>query len=116
MKRKLKILLATILAFSIFPIMANAATFGLPFGGKIINTFYCTCSLNTLLTIGSPMGGMFMYQPGTSTLYRNYNVFFSGPWTVGLASGYSTCMVYSGNSCVSRGGGQLIRKIGTSGF
>ncbi|MEK9157839.1 MAG: hypothetical protein AAB638_01485 [Patescibacteria group bacterium] len=116
MKRLLKFIVVLVLAFSMFPIITNAASFGLPFGGKILNTSYCTCSFNTLLTIGGPIGGTYMYQPGTSTLYRNYHVWSSGPWTVGITSGYSTCMVYSGNSCVSRGGGPLIRKIGTSAF
>ena len=91
--------------------------FGGAFGGRTYSVTYCTCSLpfSILLSpVGPPRGGSFMYQPGISTLYMFYSVFSAGPWVLGTSSGNAICKIYSGNSCIVRGSGPIIRKIGTS--
>lgn len=57
---------------------------GKPFGGKVILEIDCDCPPKTsLLTIGSPAGGLFLKTPATKKfLIGDVDV---GDWTVGLA-------------------------------
>src|SRR3989344_2010374 len=102
----------------IFPLAGFAFAFSNPlggaFGGRTTSVTYCTCSFSLMLNVGPHKGGTFIYIPFVSTVYKYYQVFSSGSWVLGTSSGTSTCLVYSGNSCVSRGTGSIIRKIGTS--
>ncbi len=94
--------------------MALAANpIGGAFGGRVLNVIPCTCSFGLMLTVGPPVGGTFIYQFGSSTLYKNYSP-TTGNWVLGTTLGRSTCLVYAGTSCVSVGNGALIRKMGTS--
>ncbi len=71
----------------------------IPFGGMVATSFFCNCSGNFLLTVTPPVGGQFVYYPGTQA-YLNYNLGFStGIWTMGLYSPGGVCMVYVGKGC-----------------
>lgn len=113
-KRLLLSLLISVLIFGGFPIFTNALGFGIPFGGRILSVTYCTCSFSLMVSVGPPRGGTFIYQPGLSRLYSYYRIFSSGPWVLGTATGNSTCLIYSGNSCVPVGAGLVMRLVGTS--
>jgi hypothetical protein len=54
-----------------------------PFGGRILESFWCNCSDTLMLTIGPPVPGVFIYSASMSTLYLYYSVWRPGPWTLG---------------------------------
>jgi len=102
-----------VLSFSV-PSWAGAFSLNTPFGGKIITSIPCTCSVGSWVTVAFPRPGSFIYTPGLSQIYRNYQLFRPGPWALGIASGFGTCMVGAPPYCVSIGSGPIIRKVGTS--
>ena len=55
-----------------------------------------------------------MYQPGGTILYQFGQIYRGGVWLLGLASGYTPCMVIAGKTCVDIGGGPQIIIVGTS--
>ncbi len=84
------------------------------FGGRILSVIPCTCSAGLLLIVGPPVGGTFIYQPGASTLYKNYAP-IPGHWALGTSIGKGVpCMVGIPPFCASAGSGALILKLGTS--
>ncbi len=90
----------------------NAKAFA-PFGG-IIKSFYCPCSNNYMITVGPPVPGVFMFEPGTSVLHPFFNIYRSGVWALGIASGFSTCWVPVTKGCAPVGSGMVIIRVGTS--
>lgn len=66
----------------------------------------------TLVTVGSPKGGMFMLSPATK-LYLKGNV-SQGHWVLGLASGGMVCIKKFGKICLPVGGGPIISMVGTN--
>jgi len=95
--------------------LAQISGLSTPFGGRVIMRISCTCSLDTLLIVGLPVGGSFILSPG-SRVYRNYAP-FPPNWVLGTASGFSTCFVLiptTPPSCVPAGSGPIIRIMGTS--
>lgn len=85
-----------------------------PFGGTT-SVFPCTCSGNYRITVGSPRPGVFMYQPGFTIEYENYNALRSGVWALGLAqNSLVQCWVPSGWGCSMIGAHPPIYIIGTS--
>lgn len=72
---------------------------GIPFGGLILNVFYCNCSFNLAVVVGPPVGGVYMYQPGASLIYAYYQIFRSGPWVLGTFVPGGACMQYVGFGC-----------------
>ena len=113
------LIVALILAFGLALIpqtnsLAAIGGFG-PFGGRVLSRTQCTCGADTLLFVGSPVGGSFMLSPA-SRVYLN-NAAFPRNWVLGLASGFSTCFVVVPStppSCAPVGGGPIIRIMGTS--
>lgn len=86
-----------------------------PFGGRTQTEKRCTCSNGcSLLTLGGPKGGDFMWCPSTR-MYQYYN---HSPmaWQLGLAGQYMPCMVRVGYYCVQQGGGPLMQMDGTSQY
>jgi len=114
MRRILFITLIITLSVLEFPLIAQALSFGVPFGGKIVTSIPCTCSVGSWVTISFPRPGSFIYTPGLSQIYRNYNLFRPGPWAIGIASGFGTCLTGAPPACVPIGSGPIIRKVGTS--
>jgi hypothetical protein len=56
-----------------------------------------------------------IYQPGASTLYKNYNVFGTNQNVLGTYTGGGTCLVINGPECNTQGSPRgTISKIGTS--
>lgn len=84
----------------------------IPFGGRVLRTINCTCSGGTLVYVGPPRPGTFMKTAATK-VYDKKHV-STGRWVLGTAVGYQVCMVYSGNSCTSVGGGPIMTKVGTN--
>ncbi|GEM_PF-2944378 len=89
-------------------------------GGTIEQSIICTCSANIALKIkgvtGS-FGGDFIFQPGASQLFACYNIFSSGPWVLGTASGNAQCEQVRGEECEQDEqvpNGQVIQILGTS--
>ncbi len=86
-----------------------------PFGGRTQTEKRCTCSNGcSLLTLGGPKGGDFMWCPSTR-MYQYYN-HSPTAWQLGLAGQYMPCMVRVGYYCVQQGGGPLMQIDGTSQY
>jgi len=98
-------------AFYLLPVKQLNAV--VPFGGKILNVKYCTCSFNLLLTVGPPVGGKYMFGPG-SKLYAYGQVYRAGPWVLGLAGAPQVCMMVGSHGCYPAGTGLKIIQVGTS--
>jgi hypothetical protein len=88
-------------------------------GGTIQSTeTECTCSGGTLIEFESYVDQStheYIYQPGVTTLYSNYNIFSSGNYFLSTHFPYGTCLVYVGESCETEGNPEgTLTKIGTS--
>jgi hypothetical protein len=82
------------------PRHARAAT-GIPFGGALLSTFFCTCSYTWLITI-SPLppsyAVLLTYVPG-SQAYLSYNIPATN-WLLGeYAPGGGACFIFIGTGC-----------------
>ncbi|HAT68243.1 MAG: hypothetical protein A2481_03840 [Candidatus Yonathbacteria bacterium RIFOXYC2_FULL_47_9] len=97
------ILLLLVVSFGVWVKSSKAAApvvvAGIPFGGLITYVFYCNCSFNLAVTVGPPVGGIYMYQPGASLIYAYYQIFRSGPWVLGTYVPGGACMVYVAVGC-----------------
>lgn len=83
---------------------AGAASVLLNFGGRSTAMTTCTCSLNFLIYVQDVRGTVLplIYQPGATVLYMQYAP-TSGVWMLGNYVTGGTCLIYSGNSCVTGG-------------
>jgi len=111
------ILLAVVTAvilFSLFFFSAEAQS-PLIFGGFVTRVRYCNCSLNFLVTISSPVGGQFIFRPGTPQ-YEFKRLPSPGIWTLGLYRPGGLCLEFSSHSCYSVGipRGVITSTVGTS--
>jgi hypothetical protein len=92
----------------------------LPFGGPIVYAFPCTCGpipgswiVKTVNFAGGPTD--FIYVPGRSILFPAYQIYRSGPMTLGLYSAVSmSCNIFVLFGCTSIGAGPTISMVGTS--
>jgi hypothetical protein len=103
------ILISTVFLFLALPVSAQNAL-----GGRILFSLPCTNG-GFALTVGPPKGGIFLYQLGVSTLYREYQL-RPGPWALGSFSYGGICVVGVppfGFPLFTLG---TIKKIGTSFF
>ncbi len=56
-----------------------------PFGGLVVNSFYCNGTNNFLLTVTGPAGGLYVYDPRTPQAYASFNLGFeTGMWVLGM--------------------------------
>jgi len=80
-----------------------SSAFGLPFGGFILDSFFCPCSGTWRLTIREPHRGIkiLMYVTGMPQ-FANYQLPRAGVWTIGLYTVGGVCLVPSGSGCSSR--------------
>lgn len=85
------------------------------FGGYIVNSFYCACSGNFLLTLTAPTRGQWLWYPGTPQ-YREFQLPRTGVWTLGLYTPGGVCLVPTSTSCVAIGNprGTIGQTVGTS--
>lgn len=117
--KKIALLAAVVLVvfggfFSIWKYSRGVA--GVPFGGRVLAAIPCTCSGNLLMTVSPPMGGQFVYFPGTQA-YMNYNLGLStGMWALGLYTPGGVCLQFVGKGCVPFGApiGTISPTVGTS--
>lgn len=70
----------------------------LPFGGFVNYVQYCTCSMAIASVVGPPVGGTFVYAPGTVT-YAYGQVYRSGVWLLGNWTPGGVCLFYAGVGC-----------------
>lgn len=71
----------------------------IPFGGPVTAVAYCPCSGNLAIVVGPPGPGIFMYQPGASTVYSFYQIFRPGPWVLGTYTPGGSCMMFIPYGC-----------------
>jgi hypothetical protein len=87
----------------------------IPFGGPITSVFYCPCSANLAVVVGPPSPGIFMYQPGASTVYAFYQIFRPGPWVLGNYVPGGACMMFIPYGCAPMAFPMgTINEVGTS--
>lgn len=109
------VLLIFLVTLLILPQSLSAFSLFKPFGGMVILTIPCTCSVGTLLVVGPPRGGLYILTPA-SRVYAKYSP-ISGRWVLGLAGAPLVCMVVIPTippSCVPAGSGPAIIMTGTS--
>jgi hypothetical protein len=90
------------------------AQLGIPFGGPILATWWCTCSGGIALTIGPPVGGNYVFQFGTSIPFAFGQVFRPGPWTLGTQIPGGVCLYFVGIGCAPYPAIGTIAMVGTS--
>ena len=98
------LLVVTTLFLAVAPASVLSFTGLLGFGGLINGQIFC--ANGTLLFVGSPRGGTFMYTPGISRLYARFTPFI-GRWILGVYS--------SGGACTCPGGNCEAGAIGAQG-
>lgn len=87
---------------------------GLPFGGMVTAVQFCNCSNNFRLTVSGPVGGIFMYQFGSTIVYEYYRIPFTGVWLLGTYVAPISCLMFVGKGCSVVGVHPLIYMVGTS--
>jgi hypothetical protein len=98
---KFKIILISLI-FLAPPLTSEAIGLTTPFGGKILQTIYCSCTSNFYIQfsdVTTQTTIAIIYQPGQSRLNQNHNVFSSNVNILGTYMSMGTCKIYSGNSC-----------------
>lgn len=86
---------------------------GLPFGGFIVSTFFCSCDGGWLITVGPPLGGEFVYR--NTPQYPYSQLPRPGVWVLGLYEPGATCSFIAGKGCAARPASGIITPIvGTS--
>ncbi len=85
-----------------------------PFGGNVEELFYCNCSNNWYVKVGSPRGGDFIKQDGVTEAYACEGL-EEGDWILGMSTGETAeCKVVVGKQCVVVHTGLMIDYYGTS--
>ncbi len=100
--------------FVLLPQQQTNAIGGLPFGGVISFSMYCTCSNNYLVTVAGPVPGNLVFQPGASSLFAYAQVFRPGPFILGTYAQGSACLMYVVVGCVTLTTTGVITMAGTS--
>lgn len=109
------ILVVFVLTLTVFFVGPSEKTTAIvPFGGPILKATFCTCSFNILLTVGPPLPGNYIYQPGVSIPYAYGQVFRSGPWVLGNWIPGGMCSMWIGKACVPLPSAGTILEVGTS--
>ena len=91
------ILLAVVIIVGAALYRVRAHADGLPFGGFITSTFFCSCDGGWLLTVGPPVGGTFVYR--NTPQYAYSQLPRSGVWVLGLYEPGAECAVFAGHHC-----------------
>jgi len=97
---------STLLTLGILIIITSLLFFGYTsfaqspfiFGGFILNSFYCTCSHNFLLTLSVPSASQYVWRPGTPQ-FANYRLPSAGVWTLGQYTPGGVCLIWVGKGC-----------------
>ena len=82
------LIIISVIALSFIFLPKPAEAF-LGFGGRILHV--APCADGTLLTIGPPRPGLFMWMPGTLT-FSWYQQWRPGPWALGIYFPGGTCV------------------------
>jgi hypothetical protein len=118
-KSRLRILSAFILligaatSLGIFS-YSRAQSSGLPFGGLVVWTRPCSCSGNFLISVSGPLGGEFVYYPGTQA-YESFNLGLqNNMWVLGLYTPGGVCSALEGECTTIPSQGTITPTVGTS--
>ncbi len=113
-KIMLMFVLVTIFMAS-FLVQAEKASAQVHFGGFVTASFFCPCSGNFLLTISGPIGGQFIFQPGTPQ-FSHHQLPRANVWALGLYNPGGVCMVPATHGCNPAGApiGTISPIVGTS--
>ncbi len=92
---------------------------GIPFGGLVATTFWCSCSENLLvyfnnLAVNAPAPTPIMFQPGVTILHPFYEIYQPGVWILGNWGGEVACIVPCGKGCCTTGVYPMMIRVGTS--
>ena len=105
--------LAAITSFAI----AQTSSSETPYGGQRVYTLTCDCSGNALVYLMDYRTNSILslvYQPGSSILYSNYNVYGATYLLGSYRSGGASCKIYVGEDCVDiNSSGQMGSQPGT---
>jgi len=97
--------LILILILLIAPVVSSAQTATVPFGGKIIYGYPCTCSGGWYLSIYDLVTKAtipIVFQFGVSRLNASFNIFTSGVSVLGsYMPGTGVCLIYAGTGCTT---------------
>lgn len=87
----------------------------LGFGGQIQQVITCSCSDNIAIVVGTPTVGVFLYEPSTTLLDREYQLFSEGPWVLGAYTEGGVCEADVDGVCepVANPTGTIV-EVGTS--
>ena len=80
----------------------SSAQSPLIFGGVVLNSQYCSCSGNFLLTLSAPTPGQWVWYPGTPQ-FANMQLPRMGVWSLGLYTPGGACLGPSGKGCAPIG-------------
>lgn len=88
----------------------------LPFGGPILDVRWCECPVpGYLITVGPPVGGMFIYSIASTIPFPNYGILIPKTWTLGLYTpglvGCGHIEDYCADQIISKG---VMYMVGTS--
>lgn len=105
-------------AFGMFTTKASAGP-GQPFGGLSYSVFTCNCSGNyaiyfTDLTVSPAITLPLIYQPGVTTLYREYMITTPGVWILGTWQPGGSCRYRVGKGCATLPTQGTMYMVGTS--
>lgn len=90
-------------------------TSSIPFGGQIESVDWCTCSFGFRISVGDPVPAEnIVVQLGVTEIFMWWQVYRTGPWTLGLWSPGGVCEVYAGKSCYELDVEGTVLIIGTS--
>ena len=99
----LSIFIAIILICGALAYSVNAGV-GLPFGGKVFSSSYCTISQNFIVKMVSPIppyAVFLIFQPGVSLLFRNFIPMVPLVWDLGtFIPGVGLCIMGVGDGSV----------------
>ena len=85
----------------------------LPTGGRILYTWYCTCSGGVALLLGTPTPGVYIVQEGATVPYSAYQLYRPGPVILGKSSPGGICL-FVATPCWGFAGEGTLLQVGTS--
>lgn len=105
---------STIVALLFFALPSSVHAIGLPFGGPIIMSIPCTCSLGQFIVLGPPSVGAYVYQPATSKTFKFGQLYRPGAFLLGNYIPGHTCLMGVTPYCYAPPAFGTITMVGTS--
>ena len=107
------IIVIVFIASFVSKVKTTTATGLLPFGGMVTELYYCSCSANWAVTVGSPKGGVFSYYNEGTITYAN-GMPHTSAWAMGTYGTGGVCLI-PGEPCpAGRTPIGIMTQVGTS--